>query len=180
MTRLIQRGCLIVFLLMNSIIFAQEHDIKLEEEDFKKFKIGFLLSHTYIPQATSAGKFVTTVPSFGIDLDYWISGKIGIGMHNDLELEFYEIEEGSSSSFEREYPLVITFDLIYKFYNEFVLVIGYGIELEPKENLKLLRLGLEYEVELGKQWVFSPVATYDFRFGNYGTWSIGMGVGRKF
>ena len=178
MTRLIKMGCLCVYLFTSSIFFAQEH--KIEKQDFKRFKVGLLLSHTYIPQATSEGKFVTTVPSFGFDIDYWLNEKIGIGMHNDLELEFYEIENGSTSSFEREYPFVMTFDLIYKFYDEFVFVFGYGVELEPKENLQLIRLGLEYEIELGKEWVFSPVTTFDFRFNNYGTWSIGLGVGKKF
>lgn len=175
-----------VFMLMGiSHLHAQEvlveEEIEIEEEEeIKHFRIGLVLAHTYIPKGTSEGKQVTSIPAYGLDLEYWVNEKWGLGFHNEVELEMYEVETGEMTFIEREYPLVVTLDALYKPYKELIFVIGYGVEFEKSENLNLIRFGAEYEFDLGNNWDMSPNFTYDYRFDNYGTYSIGIGVGKKF
>ena len=55
-----------------------------------------------------------------------------------------------------------------------------GIEFEKNENLFVIRTGLEYEVEFGNHWDVAPTVFYDYRSNNFGTWSIGIGIGKRF
>ncbi len=151
-----------------------------QESEFKHFRVSPVISHTYIPTATSEGTQTIIVPSIGLDLEYWISEKWGIGFHNDLELFNYEIESDHEISVERDYPVVITLDGLAKIYKELVFVFGTGIELEKNKNLFIIRAGLEYEIEFAENWDVAPTALYDYRSGEFGTWSIGLGIGRRF
>ena len=176
-----------VFMLMGisqlqaqEVLIEEEIEIEEEEGDMKHFRIGLVLAHTYIPKGTSEGTQVTSIPAYGLDLEYWIYEKWGIGLHNEIELEMFEVETNESSFIEREYPVVVTLDALYKPYKELIFVFGYGVEFEKTENLNLIRFGAEYELDLGKHWDMSPSFTYDYRFGNYGTYAIGIGVGKKF
>lgn len=169
--------CIVFALVMLSFnLFSQE-----EKESCKHFRISPVLSHTYIPTATSEGTQTIIVPSIGLDLEYWFSHKYGIGLHNDLELFNYEIEKpGDELSVEREYPVVVTLDGLAKVYKDLVLVFGAGVEFEKNKNLFIVRTGLEYEIEFAECWDLSPTFFYDYRHNEFGTWSMGIGVGRRF
>lgn len=164
---------------MNVIkLSSQEHN--LENESFKHFRISPVLSHTYIPTATINGNTTVIIPSLGLDLEYWITEKWGFGFHNDLELLTFEIEQNHLLKVEKEFPIVVTFDGLWKFYKGFVLVLGTGIEFEKNENLFIVRAGFEYEFEFRKTWDIAPTIFYDYRSNNFGTWSIGIGIGKRF
>ncbi|WP_139958405.1 hypothetical protein [Flavicella sediminum] len=158
------------FLTFNS--FAQE--------SFKHFRISPILSHTYIPLATNQGDQTVIVPSLGLDIEYWFNEEWGIGFHNDLELEIFELEKEHTISVSKEYPVVLTFDMLWKFYEEWILVLGSGIEYEKNENLFIIRTGIEYEVEFAKDWDVAPTIFYDFRPNHTATWSVGIGIGKRF
>jgi hypothetical protein len=151
------------------------------QENFKHFRISPVLSHTYIPEATSEGKKNIIAPSIGLDIEYWMNEKWGIGLHNDMELMNFEIEKDENLFIEREYPIVLTLDGLWKFHKEWVLVVGSGIEIEKNKSLFIVRTGLEYEIEFGKHWDVSPSVLYDYRSENYGgTFSVGIGIGKRF
>lgn len=160
-----------VFFLIVFISFAQDH--------FKHFRISPILSHTYIPMATTEGNSRVIAPSLGLDLEYWFNEKWGFGFHNDMELINFEVEKEENSFIEREYPLVLTLDGLWKFHKEWVLVLGSGIEIEKHKNLFILRTGLEYEIELGNHWDVSPNIVYDYRSDHFSTWSIGIGIAKR-
>lgn len=165
---------ILFFISLN--LFSQE-----EMEACKHFRISPVLSHTYIPTATSEGTQTIIVPSIGLDLEYWFSHKFGIGLHNDLELFNYEIEKpGHQLTVEREYPVVVTLDGLAKVYKDLVVVFGAGIEFEKNQNLFIVRTGLEYEIEFSEYWDLAPTFFYDYRHNEFGTWSIGIGIGRRF
>lgn len=175
-TNYLKNSVLIFIALFSLNSFSQE-----KKEDFKHFRISPVLSHTYIPTATSEGTATIIVPSIGLDLEYWIDEKFGIGLHNDLELFNYELEkEDHELVVEREYPVVITLDGLAKVYKELVVVFGAGVEFEKNKNLFIVRTGLEYEIEFAEHWDLSPTILYDYRKDEFGTWSIGLGVGRRF
>lgn len=150
------------------------------QEQFKHFRISPILSHTYIPEGTSEGTKNIIVPALGLDLEYWINEKWGFGFHNDMELMNFKIEKEENVLIERENPIVLTLDGLYKFHKDLVLVVGSGIEIEKNKNLFVVRAGLEYEIELAKNWDVSPGLMYDYRSDHYGTWALGIGFGKRF
>ncbi|WP_152287511.1 hypothetical protein [Flavicella marina] len=165
-----------LFSLFSLSLFSQE-----KEEKCRHFRISPVLSHTYIPTATSAGTETIIVPSIGLDLEYWFNRKWGIGLHNDLELFNYEIEKADHElAVVREYPVVVTLDALAKVYKDLVLVFGAGVEFEKNENLFIVRTGLEYEIEFAECWDLAPTFFYDYRHEHFGTWSVGIGIGRRF
>lgn len=173
-TKTIKNYILVSFILCNSLLFSQE-------KSCKHFRISPVLSHTYIPTATSEGTKTMIIPSIGLDLEYWINHKFGLGLHNDLELLNYEIEKPEHElTIEREYPVVLTLDALAKVYKDLVVVFGAGVEFEKNKNLFIVRTGLEYEVEFSECWDLSPTVFYDYRHNEFGTWSIGIGIGRRF
>jgi hypothetical protein len=76
--------------------------------------------------------------------------------------------------------VVVTFDGLAKVYKELVFVFGAGIEFEKNKNLFIVRAGFEYEIEFAEHWDLSPMLMYDYRKDEFATWSMGIGVGRKF
>ena len=169
--------------LMSGTIFAQhDHHNHPEGEEVKlpPFRIALLLGHTLIPEQHAQENFF--IPSWGLDIEYWFSNKIGLGVHNDLELETFIIldEGGEMDEIERVSPLVMTLDLLYKPWRGLVLQLGPGIEIEKDESYSLFRTGIEYEIEINHHWDLAPTVFYDSRFDGYHTWSIALGVGRRF
>lgn len=172
-----KKNTLIIICFLTSFIAISQEN---EHEEFKHFRISPVISHTFIPVDTSEGDKTVIVPTIGLDLEYWFNEKWGIGFHNDLELETFEIEKEHEIFIEKEMPLVLTLDALYKFKENWVLVVGAGTELEKNENLFVMRVGLEYEVEFGKHWDVSPTVIYDLRSNNSSTWGIGIGIGKRF
>ncbi len=143
------------------------------------FRVAALIGHTFIPTGPAPDRLA--VPSWGLDLEYWFSHKWGAGLHNDLEIETFLVEhEGHEEVLAREYPLVLTLDVLFKPWKQLVLLAGPGWELERNEDFFLVRAGLEYEFELGHGWDLSPTFFYDTRQHAYDTWSIALGVGKQF
>lgn len=167
---------LLLLLHLNYLINAQEQ----HHTECKHFRISPVLSHTYIPMATKEGDKTVIVPSFGLDLEYWMNNKWGFGLHNDLELETFEIMTNNELTIEKQFPVVLTADVLYRFHKNWILVFGSGIEFEKNENLFIIRTGIEYEVEFGNHWDIAPTVFYDHRSHNFGTWSIGIGIGKRF
>jgi hypothetical protein len=173
----LKRIFLAITILLNVIaINSQEH----ENEKFKHFRISPVLMHTYIPTATIDGNKTVIIPTLGLDLEYWFTEKWGFGFHNDLELLTFEIEKDNQLLVEKEFPVVLTLDALWKFHKNWVLIFGAGVEFEKNENLFIVRTGFEYEIEIGNHWDVAPTVFYDYRSNNFGTWSVGIGIGKRF
>ena len=142
-------------------------------------RLAVLIGHTFIPKGPSHDRLA--VPSWGVDLEYWINHKWGFGLHNDIEIETFLVDhDGHEEVLTREYPLVLTLDALYKPWKQLVLLVGPGWEFEPTEDFFLVRAGVEYEFEMGHGWDFSPTFFYDSRRNAYDTWTIALGVGKRF
>jgi hypothetical protein len=179
------RKVILSIIICFSVLFAfsQTHHIDSHREDeshrsFPHFRVAALIGHTLIPEEHAGKNFV--IPSWGLDLEYWFGPYWGLGLHNDLEIETFVILNGAEGDLERRYPLVTTLDLLYKPWKGLVLQFGPGIEFEPSENFALLRVGIEYEFELTHHWDIAPTFFYDTRLSEYQTWSLALGVGKRF
>jgi hypothetical protein len=183
----------IVFLLFGCSLQAQVHEKKHttahdstrttpkvihRHSFFPHFRAAAFISHTFISGVVEGSR--VAIPSYGLDLEYWFDEKLGIGLHNDLELETFIVEQNREEYLEREYPVVSSLDLLYRPLKGLVLQIGPGIEIDRNQSFFLFRLGLEYEVELGHHWDLYPTVFYDAREDSYSTLSVGLGVGKRF
>lgn len=171
-------------LLMSLSLYAQAQSIVhhpaylTEGHPIPHFRAAIIIGHTIIPALESND--YAAIPSWGIDLEYWTNEKFGIGLHNDLEIANFIVEQDHKEFLEREYPLVLTLDALYKPWRGLVLQAGPGMEIEANESFLLFRLGLEYEFQLNHHWDIFPTFFYDAREDAYHTWSVGLGVGKRF
>ncbi|MBK7873811.1 MAG: hypothetical protein IPJ74_25695 [Saprospiraceae bacterium] len=166
-----------IFILIIGI--ALTFNALAQEQSFPHFRIAGLIGHTIVPTNVSE-KEHTIVPSWGLDIEYWRNEHFAMGLHNDIEIQSFIIEHGNDESLEREFPLVLTLDAIYKMSNGFVFQIGPGYEIEKNESFFLIRAGIEYEIEFGKDWDLSPAIFYDTRVHANDTWTIALGIGKRF
>ena len=172
-----------LFLIVPFFSLAQHGDLHTTtnaEEKIPPIRIAVVIGHTLIPDEHAGENFF--IPSWGLDLEYWMNKEWGLGIHSDLEIETFVIirDNGEGEELKRVSPLVVTLDALYKPWKGLVLQIGPGIEIERHENYPLLRAGIEYEFELDHHWDIAPTIFYDTRLNEYHTWSIALGVGKRF
>lgn len=174
--------CLVLFIASTlglATLQAQHTDYAiLPESDRASWRVALLIGHTVIPAGHTTERAI--IPSWGLDIEYWPSAHWGIGWHNDLEIESFLVESNQRGAVERQYPLVSTLDVLWKPWKGLVLQLGPGVELERKDNLWLVRWGLEYEFHLDHQWDLAPSFFYDTRHAAYDTWTLALGVGKRF
>jgi len=96
----------------------------------------------------------------------------------DLELANY-IVDFNRQPLDRETALVTGVVLGYEFANKFSLLLGPGIEFEKNENLFLVRTSIEYDFEIDKSWSLFPSFNFDYKE-EYNTWSLNIGISKKF
>ena len=172
---------LLLLLCFFQWVAAQHHSSPMQPSHKKThFRISASLAHTYLPEYTIDGKKTLVLPSFGLDLEAWFNPKWGIGLHNDLELLTFEVKDQEGLHIEREFPVLLTMDLLWKPIGKWVFFCGPGLELEPSQNYFVLRMGTEYEISISEHWDITPICFYDFRINAYNTFSIGLGVGYFF
>lgn len=167
-----------IALLFSLPLRSQEAEAE-EPHAFRHHRLALLLGHTHVPaRQQKDGLFI---PSYGLDYEYWWTERWGIGLHSDLELQTFVVERRETDEeLEREYPLVLTLDLLVRPWRGLVLEIGPGYEFEPRETLFLVRIGAGYEFELPGHWDISPTLFYDSRTDAFDTYSLGIVVGKRF
>ena len=171
---------IITFTLLLSITFvnAQEH----EELDFleKKHSIALIISHTQIAEGIKNGeKTWVSLPSWGIDYNYEINERWGIGMHNDILVESFTVKHFNETEIERSTPFASAIVGMYKPIKNLNLILGVGGEFSKEENLILFKAGIEYAYRFHNNWELIASVTNDLKINTYNSWSIGFGIARK-
>jgi hypothetical protein len=118
-------------------------------------------------------------PNIGINYAFWISHKVGIGLHNDLELTSYLVETSADTVIPREYSYVGAIVGIYEAARGLELHAGPGVELEKHENFFVLKFGIEYAFAVAHGWATGVAGGYDFKE-EYDSWTLGLSVARRF
>jgi hypothetical protein len=175
-----------LFLLMTPVMSKAQHHQEAHDPDKQThpvhgyFRASVVLSHTLIPTDINGQRENLYIPSWGLDIEYWFNHEWGLGLHNDVELETFEVFTPEGESLDREYPVVLTLDVLWRPWKELVLLMGPGIEIESDRNLQVMRFGTEYEIKMSEHWDLAPNFFYDLRKDAYDTWSFGLGIGRTF
>ena len=146
----------------------------------KKYKLSFALGYTHIPAAFEHGEKEASVfvPGIGLDFFYSINHKWGIGLVADLELGEYLVDF-NRKDLNRERALILGILGTYELMSHWELLFGGGIEIEKHKNLGIIRLGMEYEIPIGKDWSLAPALFFDFKEA-FSTWAFSMTIGKRF
>ncbi len=172
-------------LLLIFIAFANAQETahkEGKEEKEKRHSVAVLISHTQISEAVEGeGKKSISVPSWGIDYNFELTERWAIGLHNDLIVESFVIENSEGTEVERSSPFATAVVGMFKPIKNFSLVLGAGGEFSKEENLFLIKAGVEYShLILHDNWELIASFSNDFKLDAYNSWNIGFGIGRKF
>lgn len=168
-----RKFCFLVLLFSCSLSLAQE-----EKTFTKHHSFSFLLSHTYVSQGVIDGdKKWLTLPSVSLDYNYVFLPKWSIGLHNDFIFENYKIEKGDEQ-FERSTPIASAITGGFKPGEHFTYQFGLGGEFASEENFFLTRFGVEYSLELPKDWELISNFVYDIKWSAYDSFSVGIGISK--
>ena len=205
-----------LFLIGSTVVTAQEHETKTtetvhegnakaehaeqagehEEHEFKKFSIGGAFSHAHISSVVNSegDKEWLNLPSYGLYFNYWLNQKWGIGLHSDIIIEEFDVEdpnadeqhaakstsEEASANIERGTPIAAAIVLMYQPLEHLVLVAGGGMEFSKHEDFALIRFGVDIPFEMGHHWEVFGTATYDINIDAYDSYNLGLGVAKRF
>ena len=196
----------LLFLLVSTHVFSQ----KAENEDadnkhaiaeeghsahHKKHAVSVVISHTHIKSGVknNVGDNWIALPSFGINYNYSFNEKWAIGLHNDIiveefivedkkhtELQNKNSEESEVEGIDRSYPIASAVMLTYKPFKHVAFLVGGGMEFSEHENFGLIRLGLEIPFHIPNNWEIFGVTAYDINIDAYNSFTFGLGIAKLF
>jgi len=163
-----------------SFSFAQEGETKSGK--FEPYhSISALLSHTIIQDGIRDGKTERIAfPSFTFDYNFVFSPKWRVGLHNDVILQDFIVENKDGNELERSEPFATVLVGGYKPGKHFTFEAGMGYELAKEEDLFLTRIGTEYSLELPREWELVANVVYDMKWNAYDSFTFGVGVSKSF
>lgn len=179
------------FLYCNLILscswgMAQEHDEHNdhpeESHEFKRHRVALIIGHGHVfgAEDTSSGQSIATIPTWGFDYQYWINDKFGVSLKSDIEIMDYVITIDHDTQVERSNPVIVSTVFLYHPAKGWNFLAGPGIEFEENHNLFVIRVGMGYEFELPGHWDFAPELVFDLKDGSVGSFTWGIGVGKRF
>lgn len=174
-------ACIVILCFCYFSSFGQEPK-KLEEKFSPHSSIGLVLGHAQVFNGRDAeGKrIVLSLPSWGIDYNYYVSPKLAIGLHTDIITETFVVDGHGSEELERSTPIAPAIMGIYKPCKHWSFLLGAGEEFAKEGNYFLNRLGLEYGAEIHNAWEVTGSLGYDIKWNVYDSWLIGIGISKSF
>jgi hypothetical protein len=161
--------------LISNFTFGQEENIFT-----KHHNVSLLLGHTYVSQGFVENKREWLIlPSVAFDYNFVFSEKWAIGLHNDLIFENYKIEK-DDEQFERSTPIASAITGGFKPGEHFTYQFGLGGEFAKEENFFLTRFGVEYSLELPKEWELISNFVYDIKWNAYDSFGLSIGISKSF
>jgi len=176
--------------------FEIKNQEKHHEEHHKKHAISFVISHTHIKSGikNNSGDNWIALPSFGINYNYSFNEKWAIGLHNDIIVEEFIVEDPNAhetvelhknedlelEGITRSHPIASAIMLTYKPYEHIALLAGGGMEFSKEENFALIRLGLEFPFHIPNDWEIFGAAAFDINIDAYNSFTFGIGIAKLF
>ncbi len=187
-------------LSVTSLSFAQEYNEQqenesahsenaIEHEEHGKHKIAVYGGFTHVGSAyykhetheESTGKWV---PTLGVEYYYTLSHRFDVGLVADMEFDNYYIRTTEEEELERNNVIVAAAVLRYKPMTRVGIFAGPGLETEffgteEATSFAVLKVGIDYEVEIANGWELTPIFSYDFKQ-EYSAYSFGLSLGKRF
>lgn len=172
----------IVIAFMLFSIQARSQDAAAENAPSEtKHRVTLIMANSFIPAADNVDgqNQIYIVPTWGLNYDYWITPKLGAGIHTDFVLQQFKIEKSSDETvIERSFPVIVSGVFLYKVSERLTLLLGAGSELEKHENFAIINAGIEYGFELPNQWELNINLVYDNKLNAYDSWMLGAGFSK--
>ena len=174
-----------------------KHDVQEEhhESNHKKHSIALVISHTHIKSGVKndTGDNWMALPSFGLNYNYSFNEKLALGLHNDIIIEEFIVEDKNHSEeihakneeveipgIERGRPIASAVILTYKPHKHIALIAGGGMEFSKHENFALIRFGVEFPFHIPNDWEILGVMAYDINIDAYDSFTFGIGIAKLF
>ena len=135
--------------------------------------IGYsLIDNSFLPESND----ILIVPTIGLNFDYYLTEKSGMGFHSDILLQQFKVQShNGQKEIVRENPVTLAAMGLFKPHEKWTVILGYGVELEKNESFQLIRIGGEYGIPLPKHWEVVVSMEYDYKINNYSVVMFGMG-----
>ncbi len=181
--------CLFILFFLTFPLIAQHNNIedeaqKQEHEAFKRHhRVSIMMAFSHIPSVVpgEAEKQNLAVPTWGFNYDFWFHQKWGIGLHNDLIMQQFKVEEHhDKQEITRSYPVAVKAVGLFQPVHDLIFIVGYGKEFEPNEVLDVITAGVEYGVEIRNHWEVNFNLIFDYNIDTYTSWLFGIGFSRNF
>lgn len=171
---------LILFFLYCLVAFTT---VAQDEESMerKPHRLSVMMANSHIPRAddVNGGKTFFIVPTWGVNYDYWLSERWAVGLHNDIILQQYKIEDREDGRIiERSFPISVSATALFKATEHWIFLAGMGREFEKHESFNLINVGVEYGVELPNDWELNFNLIYEDKFKVYDSWMFGIGFSK--
>ena len=174
------RALLISLCLVISTMAHAQEEASREEG---RHEISILIAHTHVSAGLEqVGRSSWLVlPAWGLNYNFWVNEHWALGLHTDLINENFLVEEFDGEKvLERDRPIAPALMLTYRPHEHWSFLLGGGIEFASEEDLTLLRGGTEYTVHLSGAWETCASLAYDLRIDAYESWTLGIGLARRF
>jgi hypothetical protein len=178
----IKKALFVIVCFLYSFLNAQENKSAIEHF-LPHHGVSLLLSHTHVNQGYEDGtKKWLVLPSWALDYNYFFSPKWSAGLHNDMIIETFKVEDHSTDQtvVERTRPIASVAVVSFKPSKHFSYELGAGGEFAKEGNYLLTRFGLEYTLEISHTWEFVGNVIYDIKWNGYNSFAIGLGIGKSF
>ena len=185
---------LFVLMIFPLTLLSQEAEHEAHEElneeqeeshhKFHRHAIGIFLSHTFISQGVQDNdRNWLVAPSWGLIYNYNLSERWAIGLHNDLIIEEFVVEDrrGNIEGLERSFPFSTAIIGTYRLSEHWAFAAGAGAEWEKNENFGMVRFGAEYGIHItGLNLEVLFALNYDVLIDAYDSFNIGIGIAKLF
>ncbi len=174
-------GIVLTILLMSSRVFAQAPEENTKEEGWHRHRLTIMMANSHIPAADKVDgqNSVFIVPTWALNYDYWITKKFAVGLHTDFILQEFKLEKREDEkTIERSHPVAMNIVALFRPSEHWTFVAGGGREFEKNESFNMMCVGVEYGIELPKNWELSFNFIYDNKFKAYNSWLFGVGFSK--
>lgn len=126
-----------------------------------------------------------SIPSRGLNYNFKFSPKWSVGLHNDIIVEDFSVEEhhskstGGSTLPERSYPIAAAVVVSFNPLKHFIFLPGAGGGFEHTGNFVLVRT-VEYGYHMNNNFELFANVVYDFKIDAYNPRAIGLCVAKIF
>ena len=171
------RNALLVF----GLILTLFQSAKAQEEHFSRHRIAPLVGYIFVPEQRDyiEEKAFSIIPAIGLDYEYRVTEKWGIGSYNDIELTNYYIVTDDNSYLERERVFITAVCVFFEVGENMSAYAGGGYEMDVHENFFVYRAGVEYKVDIRKGWDTAFGLSFDFKE-VYKSFGFTIAFGKKF
>jgi len=118
-----------------------------------------------------------------IAYNYSFNEKWALGLHGDIILETFFVEQngsenegGSNELLEREYPISLVGAGTFKPIEHLGIILGGGLEFDKSQSFGLIRFGLEPNLMLSDRIELILNLSYDIKIDAYDNWNLGFGI----